>query len=118
MPSDPAFDVVETLARVQGDRELLNELVHLSRAESARLLLELRRCVAAGAATGLERAAHQLRGSVSIFGARTLTRVTLSLETMGREQRLDGAGPALAELERELARLDRELTEFGDTASR
>jgi len=116
MEGDPAVDLVETLAQVQGDRALLTELVELSRAESSSILAEIQRCVACGCASGLERAAHRLRGSVSVFGARALARVALSLEVMGRDQHLAGAAVVLDDLERELSRFDRELAQFGTGA--
>jgi PAS domain S-box-containing protein len=109
---EPAFDAADVLARVEGDRSLLAELVSIFRAESPTRLAEIRRCLDSGDAKGLERAAHTLRGSVGSLGARAAAQAALALESKGRDGALAGADEQLAELERELGRLERDLARF------
>jgi two-component system sensor histidine kinase/response regulator len=106
---DPSYDIREALSRVVGDRALLAELVDIVRAESPQLFAEIRRCVEVNDGRGLEQAAHRLRGSVAVFGARGVAQAALALELMGRDRRLTDAHARLAELDRELRRLDRDL---------
>jgi len=113
-PLEPAFDVTAALARVDGDRELLAELVQIVRAESPRVLSEIRRCVDAGDPAGLERAAHRLRGSIGVFGARSVLQAALELETMARNQMLMDAAPKLAELQKALDQFDGDLAALSE----
>jgi HPt (histidine-containing phosphotransfer) domain-containing protein len=113
----PAFDAVDTLARVAGDRELLTELIEIIRAESPRVLSEIDRCVTSGDADGLERATHRLRGSVGVFGAQSVTRAALELELMAHTRHLTGAALKLAELRQALDRLNSDLATFSEDGS-
>jgi two-component system sensor histidine kinase/response regulator len=108
-PPEPAFDPTEVLARVEGDRQLLAELVSIFMAESPTRLAEIRRCLSAGDVKGLEHAAHTLRGSLGSLGARAAAKAALALEIKGRDGALDGAAAELAELEREMGRLETDL---------
>jgi PAS domain S-box-containing protein len=100
-----AFDPQDALARVEGDRELLAELVDIYRVETPRMLADLRRCLAAGDVGGVEKAAHALRGCVAILGGRAAAEAALAVERMGSEAVRSGDGGQLAELEIELDRL-------------
>ena len=106
---EPAFEPAEILARVEGDRALLAELVELFREEAPHLLAELRRCVEAGDTRGVQDAAHALKGSVGNFGAFAATDAALALELLGRNEDLREAEPRLAELEQEVERLGSSL---------
>jgi CheY-like chemotaxis protein len=101
----PAFDPQDALARVEGDRELLAELVDIYRVETPRMLADLRRCLEAGDVGGVESAAHALRGCVGILGGRAAAEAALAVERMATEAVRSGGGGQLAELERELDRL-------------
>jgi two-component system, sensor histidine kinase and response regulator len=111
-PKEPAFDAADVLARVEGDRSLLAELVAIFLEESPIRLAEIRRCLVSGDAKGLERAAHTLRGSVGSLGARAAAHAALALEIKGRDGALAGAEVEVAELEREMSRLEGDLAQF------
>jgi CheY-like chemotaxis protein len=111
-PAEPAFDQSELLARVEGDRDLLAELVEIFLTEGPQRLAEIRRCLNAGDAGGLERAAHTLRGSVLSFGGQMAARAAHALEIRGREGALRGAEGCIDDLARELDRLQRALACF------
>jgi CheY-like chemotaxis protein/HPt (histidine-containing phosphotransfer) domain-containing protein len=111
-PKEPAFDAADVLARVEGDRSLLAELVAIFLEESPLRLAEIRRCLASGDAKGVERAAHTLRGSVGSLGARAAAQAALALEIKGRDGALAGADVEFAELEREMGRLESDLAQF------
>jgi two-component system, sensor histidine kinase and response regulator len=111
-PIEPAFEREEFLARLGGDEALALEMVEIFAAESPRMLATLRNAIDAGDAEAVQRAAHNLKGSVSVFGGRPAVRSALTLEGMGREKGLSGARYAIITLEGEVDRLNRALAVF------
>lgn len=106
-PANPdrpgAFDKAAALARVEGDEELLRELVELFLGDCARLLADVRAAIEQGDAGQLYRAAHTLKGAASNFVAPGVTAAALALETQGRNGILGEAPQAFQTL---TARLD------------
>jgi len=100
-----AIDTASALARVEGDVELLGELVALFLKELPEMLANLRDAVTAGDASAIERAAHKLKGSVGNFSAQPAFAAALKLEVLGRDANLSETEPAYAELENEFKRL-------------
>ncbi len=105
-PQESALDLRDVLERVDGDRALVRELAQLYLDESPRMLAEIRRCVEAGDAHGLESAAHNLKGACASLGAKPMARVAFSLETMGRSAQLSDVVARFADLEREAVRFE------------
>ena len=103
------FDREAMLAELDGDEELVTELIDTMRAEAPKLVHEVRVAVEAADAALVTRAAHTLKGAVSNFGARAAADAALRLEQMGRAGDLSHASPALATLEMEMSALMREL---------
>jgi len=93
------------LARVEGDRKLLAELVDLFLVDSRRMLADLRARLEAGDPRGVQEIAHALKGCVGNFGGQAAAEAALALELMGRDGVLQEAGDRLAELEREVDHL-------------
>jgi two-component system sensor histidine kinase/response regulator len=114
-PADRSFDPADVLARVEGNRELLAELVEIFRVEYPRLLADLRDRVEAGDAKAVQEAAHAIKGTVGNFGAPRASEAARVLEAMGRDGVLTGAGAGLAQLELEVEHLDRNLTRMAAT---
>jgi HPt (histidine-containing phosphotransfer) domain-containing protein len=108
-----AFDPEDVLARVEGDRSLLAELVDIVRAEYPRLLAKLHRSLEDGDATGVQEAAHAIKGTVGNFGGRAASEAAYVLEAMGREGVLTDAGAGVARLEQEVDELQRNLARMG-----
>jgi HPt (histidine-containing phosphotransfer) domain-containing protein len=63
-------------------------------------------------AAKLEKAAHRLKGSVSIFCANTVSQTAFELEKIGREGDLTKAAETLARLEQQMADLQPVLKQF------
>jgi HPt (histidine-containing phosphotransfer) domain-containing protein len=97
------------LSRAGGDEELLRELAALFLDDYPRVLDELKKAIAAGAAAGIEHHAHSLKGSVANFGAPEVVAAALSLERQGRNHALGETPAALQALEAALDRLKPEL---------
>ncbi len=111
-----SFDPEDVLARVEGDRGLLAELVDIFHAESPRLLANLRHSVEKGDAKGVQEAAHAIKGTVGNFGGHAASEAARVLEVMGQEGVLTGAPAAVERLEREVDELARNLVRMGEEA--
>jgi two-component system sensor histidine kinase/response regulator len=107
---EPAIDLGELRARLDGNDELLAELAQLLLDGAPNQIHTIREAVANGDASGLENAAHALKGSASTLGANGLTAQARKLEMQAREMRLEGAGEICLQLEREWKRLKVELS--------
>ena len=109
-PSErPVFDLEAALARVEGDRSLLQELIKIFLEDAPRQLAEIREAIAAKDARRLNRAAHSLGGAIANFEAGPAHEAAVRLERISASPDIAGAADAAAELERTLERLRREL---------
>jgi len=102
VPAGPVFDLDATLARVEGDRELLQEIIGLFCDEAPGLLAAIQESIARRDAKALGRAVHTLKGSVGHFGAQRAYDAALRLEVMGRSGDLTNVEETYAELEEEV----------------
>ncbi len=91
------------LARLGGNRALLQELAAVFREDCSRLAPELRDAVAQRDSARVKMAAHTLKGMVSFFAAAGATEAAFRLETMGRTGAIEGADETLNQL---LAEID------------
>ncbi|HEY4101223.1 MAG TPA: response regulator [Gemmatimonadales bacterium] len=106
---ESALDGVGVMDRVEGDVDLLRELVALFHAEAVRTRARLHTALEEGDARRVERLAHALKGSASNLGGVTVARIAQTLEAMGRDNVLTGGTARLAQLDREIERMNREL---------
>jgi HPt (histidine-containing phosphotransfer) domain-containing protein len=112
MAANDVMDRAELLSRLEGDEQLLRELIDAFLDESGTLMQQVSEAVTSQDAGGLERAAHKLKGTVSIFGSRAATQAALVLETMGRERDLRHAEEALPRLKEQMEALEKALAEL------
>jgi len=110
--TEDVFDREQTLASVDGDMELLREVVSLFLGEYPKTMEEIRDAIAGGDPHRLNRAAHSLKGSVGNFCARATFDAALRLEMMGKNDNLNGAGVEFLLLTDEMERLTKALEEF------
>jgi len=99
----------ELLSRLDGDAQLLGELIEVFLADSGSLLQQVSDAVAGQDPVALERAGHKLSGMVSIFGSRPAMQSAVALETMGRNRDLPHAGEVLAQLKDQMEALEEAL---------
>jgi PAS domain S-box-containing protein len=112
--AESAFDPEVVLSHVEGDRDLLQEILALYFEGTPHLLDDVRAAVVRQDAVALERAGHTLKGSVSNFGAQAAFAAALRMEMIGRSGNRREAQVALSDLEHEIDRLTRELAAFRD----
>jgi len=99
------IDTASVLARVDGDMELLQEMVELFLKGLPGLLSNVQDSVKRRDAKALESAAHTLKGLVGNFGARSAFEVALQLENLGRQGDLTEAESAYRALKQEIENL-------------
>ncbi len=99
------FNRDEALLNVGGSEELLRELVELFLVECPKQLADVQKTYAAGDPAELMRAAHTLKGSVSLFAATEATVAARRIEQMGKLGSLQDYRPAWDELQSRIAEL-------------
>ena len=104
-----AFDQSRALSRMDGDLDLLKELVTVFLQDAPDLLHSIEQALSLNDAQGVERAAHALKGSVGNFAADAAQDLARRVENMGRTGRLGDAATTFSALKKEMARLQPEL---------
>jgi CheY-like chemotaxis protein len=104
------FDREAALARVDGDVDLLREIVGLFLADWPQMLAALHAALANESAAVLIQTAHALKGAVGSLGALAATDAAQCLEELGQRSAFAQARIALATLEDEIAHLIPVLT--------
>jgi PAS domain S-box-containing protein len=110
---EPPIDLTVALHAVDGDQDLLMELIDTFQQDYPTHLASLREAVRQPNASQLERSAHRLKGALAVLGATSAYTLAAALETMGRDTCLDGTTALIEELERELARIVAFFAESG-----
>lgn len=108
---------VALMARVGGDEALLVELVDLFLESSPELLAQLRDSVRQQDADRMCSAAHALRGVIANFSEGPAYAAARRLEELARGAKVTGTAEVLADLEREVQRLLRELLGYTGRAT-
>ena len=103
------FDPEALWNRVDGDMELLRELVVVFAEEGPRMLARIEDAIRHGSASDLEKSSHKIKGSVLQFSAHGASGIALQLEEMGRSGSMTGAESLLRSLKREIDLLRADL---------
>jgi len=111
-PSADAVDWSAALDYVAGDEQMLRDLVGIFLTEAPRWMGELRQAVAADHITDVKRIAHNLKGSVRMFGSKSAFDSAFLLEQMSRNGNLADASSAMTALEQSIERLTPILKQF------
>ncbi len=98
-PDPESLDMEVLLGRVDGDRELLQEIIEVYLEEYPRMLQEIRDAVGQSDSERLRIAAHTLKGAVANFGAKAAVQAAQELETMGKSGNVGQAAETLDKLE-------------------
>ncbi len=106
------IDRVSLLERVEGDQELLTEMIHLFQEDAPNLLTAMRDALQRGDMAVLERSAHSLKGAMSNLSARATAAAALQLEKDAKNKDADSAKGSLVEVERAVKQLLPALAEL------
>jgi two-component system, sensor histidine kinase and response regulator len=107
--SSPRIDMKAALERLEGDRELLEELAQLFKDECPRALQEIREAIAAGDPPLLTRLAHTLKGSSGSLSAVPLSQAAAQLEKVAHAGDLADAESLFEKVEKEAGDLILEI---------
>ncbi|HTX15578.1 MAG TPA: response regulator [Candidatus Baltobacteraceae bacterium] len=103
------FDINEALDRVEGDRELLEEIVRIFMGECSSNMDAIRQALAASDARLLERLAHTVKGASANLSASAVSQVAFTIEKLARAGDLKPASEWIDKLQQEIDRLLPEL---------
>ena len=103
------LDWQEALARVDGDEQLMQELIEVFFEEYPVLVDQMKQAIDQGDAAALQRAAHTLKGSVAVLGAQALAGAAEHVEQLAKAGDLNAVPKALDQLLREAELLIPEL---------
>ncbi|HEV2314243.1 MAG TPA: PAS domain S-box protein [Candidatus Acidoferrales bacterium] len=107
-----SLNTAELLERVQGDRELLAEIVQLFETGLPAILQGLRESIAREDAVEIARVAHTLKGFVGNFGRGGAYRAVEEMESFAKESNMARTAKAFVVVERELKELLAMLESF------
>jgi PAS domain S-box-containing protein len=97
--------LVASLGGGDEGREAVAELIQAFLEDGAAQMAALRDAVERGDAEEAHRAAHTLKSNGATFGAQSFAELCRELETLGREGRLESAGPLVRQAEEEWERV-------------
>jgi CheY-like chemotaxis protein len=106
------IDRISLLERVEGDRELLTEMIHLFQEDAPKLLAAMRDTLQRGDMAVLERSAHSLKGAVSNLSAKATAAAALQLEQDANNKNGESARGSFVEVERMVKQLLPALAEL------
>jgi HPt (histidine-containing phosphotransfer) domain-containing protein len=101
------------LRRLEGNSELLTELIQLFLGEAPQLMEAMRKALQQGDMQGLARSAHSMRGAAGNFLAHEITSAASQLEDDAKKGDVESAKAGLASLEAVVERLLPELANLG-----
>ena len=99
------IDRVSLLERVEGDQELLTEMIHLFQEDAPKLLTAMRDALQGSDLAVLERSAHSLKGAASNLSAKATAAAALQLENNAKSKDSESAKKSLAAVELAVERL-------------
>lgn len=119
-PPELILDIAGALVRVEGDRDLLANLLGIFLEESQRAMIEVRRGFDLRNASLTERFAHTIHGSAANIGANAVAKTAGALEKKLQGGDWEGSAELVATLERDINRFVAAATLFlaGEHASR
>ncbi len=103
------FDLADALERVDGDTELMVEVMQLLRDEIPSMIQSLQAAVASGDSQKTNAAAHFLKGAAANLSANAVVEAARKLEAMANQGDLSTAKTLLLTLETEIKFLDAAL---------
>ncbi len=108
--AESPVDFHQALSWVDGDKDLLVELVGIFLQDYPAQVEELRVAISGGDADRTHRLAHGLKGSLTAFGARPAGNLAQRLELIGKSGNMAEASGVFGALEQELTRVAEGLT--------
>ena len=112
------LDRPSLLERVEGDEELLVEMIHLFLEDAPRLMAAMRAALDHGDMPVLERSAHSMKGAAGNLSAHVTVAAAAQLEKDAKNGEVESSGVSLQALEGAVDRLLPVLTELCEGVSK
>jgi HPt (histidine-containing phosphotransfer) domain-containing protein len=106
------LDLQQALEALEGNRQLLIELIEIFGEECPKLSAEITTSIHAGDLATLRRAAHTMKGSLAHLMALPAIQIAEQMEFLARSQNLAGAAALWPQLKAELDAICPRLAEF------
>lgn len=103
------FDPESLWDRIDGDVELLRELIEVFSEEGPRMMARIEEAIQQGSPSALEKAGHKMKGSVLQFSATAAAAAAAKLEEKGRNGSVDGAEVLVEQLKLEVGHMQKVL---------
>ena len=100
-------DAQEMLNQLEGNKELLEELVEIFFQDYPQDLEKLKKCMEKKDVPSLAAVVHGLKGELGNMGMKTAYKIACQLEKMVKENNLEESSAALRKLENEVKSLER-----------
>ncbi|NHO66149.1 DUF4154 domain-containing protein [Aestuariicella hydrocarbonica] len=113
----PCLDIKSALKNLEGDRELLHELIEMFLQQYPELLQTIETSLQHQQATELRRAAHTLKSSANVVGAETAAAAAAKLEQLAHDNQLNAAEPVIKILKSSLDEAKAALQQILDVKS-
>ena len=113
-----SFDPAALWERLNGDVELLRDLVKIFSEEAPHLLEHIGAAIKRRSFSEVQNFSHKLKGSVLQFSGARAAALAVSLEQMGAQKSLEGAEKTLYALKEEIANLTRSLQSMAQKQGR
>jgi CheY-like chemotaxis protein/HPt (histidine-containing phosphotransfer) domain-containing protein/anti-sigma regulatory factor (Ser/Thr protein kinase) len=107
-----SLDRAVALTKVRNKPELLRDLIRIFLEDGPKYMAEMKKGLADRDGPTLLRAGHTIKGSSAYLGAEVVNRLAARIETLGSQGKFDEAAVAVADMEREMAKLKAELEKF------
>ena len=104
-PLSEQIDRASLLERVEGDQELLTEIVQLFQQDAPEILIVIREALQRGDLEVLERSAHSLKGAAGNLSAKAMAAVSQQLEKDAKSGDAEAMKKSFADVERVLNNL-------------
>jgi HPt (histidine-containing phosphotransfer) domain-containing protein len=104
-PGDSPVQMSVALGRVEGDKDLLKELIHTFLEDLSERVSSVTAAIRRGNGQETFSAAHSLRGPLGILCAEKALALAGELETLGRAGQLEHAAPVGDAFAREMAKV-------------
>ncbi|MCP4632979.1 MAG: Hpt domain-containing protein [candidate division Zixibacteria bacterium] len=106
------WNVDEALNTVDGDKDLLKDIIEIFLEDYPRIMEQVSDAIKKKDGVELERATHQLKGSVSNFSAKGTVELAACLVVKGENIDLTDSAEVFVQLQEELKHLEDELRNF------
>ena len=97
--TEAVIDLADLLKHFNGDFAWFKQIFELFVEKSPKDIEAIRKAILNNDGKGLQKTAHHFKSSVSLFRVSSLIDLVITLESMGREEKLQEAKPTLFKLE-------------------